>query len=283
MSEAVPYDLTRPPPLKPGERAALRRAVARVAEMLAALATEYLGRAVGVIPTDVGCEDEDHAAAPPADHDKWLWVVAPDCAQTPVWRVETRLGSALVDIMLGCPPQVPRADERRVSRVDGRLLVLLCEEFAVAVEAAWPGAASSGGAMRCIRGGRSLDAPDPREWIRTIFELRVDGSRGRLELFIPSAAVRAAPAAPATSPVPERLHVPGVRAAPVTATVRLGTWRTTLRELAQLQPGSMIPLGGSPQASLELSVAGMARLPVRPGTSNGRVSVQVTGGPIPPD
>lgn len=281
MSEAVPYDLTRPPPLKPRERVALRRAAVRAAEIIAVLATEYLGRAVGVMPADVGCED--HAAAPPANQDKWLWVVAPDCAQAPVWRLETRLASALIDIMVGCPPQGRPAHECPVSRLDGRLLTLLCEELTAAVEAAWPGTAAPGAAMRCIHGSRSLDAPDPREWIRTVFELRVDGTRGRLELFIPSAAARAAPAAHPTPPAPARLDVPGVRAAPVTATVRLGTWRTTLRELAQLQPGSMIPLSGCPQTSLELSVAGVARLPVRPGTSNGRVSVQVTGGPIPPD
>lgn len=279
MSEAVPYDLTRPPPLKPRERAALRRAAARAAEMLATLATEYLGRAVSVTVADAGCEQavDDRAGG----GDKWLWVVAADRPEAPVWRIATPLASALVDIMVGGPPGRYPEEECRISRLDGRLVALLCEELAAAVEAAWPGTAPTGVALRCIRGSRDVASPDPREWTRAAFDVRVEGIRGRLQLFVPtSVALRDAPDDRSPSRAPGRLDAPGVRAAPVTATVRLGTWRTTLRELAELQPGSIIPLGCSPQSPLELSVAGVARLPVRPGTSNGRVSVQVTGGPL---
>ena len=282
MSEAVPYDLTRPPPLKPRERAALRRAASHAAEILAALATEFLGRMVAVTVADVGCEQ--HAAAAPANHDRWVWVVASGCGQAPVWRIEMPLASALVDMMVGSPLRGGPRHERPLSRLDGRLLTLLCEELAAGVGAAWPGVAPPGAALRCIRGRRDLAAPDAQEWIGAGFELRADDLRGRLDLFIPaSAALQPASESRRTPRAPARLDAPGVRAAPVTATVRLGTWRATLRDLTALQPGCIVPLAQSLQSPLELSVAGVARLPVRPGTFNGRVSVQVTGGPLARD
>ncbi len=274
----IPYDLTRPPVLKPRQEAALQAVAASAAGGLQALTSEYLGSPVSVRLHGVGAGTDVTEA--PDTEERSVWVIPhnTDGADCPIWRFDSQAACALIDLMIGVAPDSVGWGSRPLSRLEGRLLSLLCEEMYVAWAAACPVGETDPGPWRCIRATSGVAAPSPAEWVRVAFEITGARITGGYDLYLPAALARLPAAeAGARAASPPQVTNPQVRATAVTATVQLASWHTTLRDLLALQPGQVVPLGVHADSVLSLAIAGTPRLPVQAGTHNGHISVQVVG------
>ncbi len=277
--EVVAYDLANPPLLGARQRARLESAVRRSARAVAALASDYL--AVPVTMVLDGITDSRHRAPHAASPHPSLWVFPDDRhdGDAPVWRFSRPLASTLVHRMLASSACV---EESELTRLQRRLLVHLCGEMFPAWAATWPTPVARPAAWRCIRDGSDLSEPSPDQWVKLALTMAVDDLTGSLDLHLPVEMARLPAPEPASNAfVPTRLDSPAVRDAGVTARVQLGTWRGTVGDLRSMRVGDVVSLGVPDQAPLRLSIAGHDAIPVRPGISNGRVAVQLTGGSAP--
>ncbi len=273
----TPYDLTRPQLLRPRELSALRLAVARFAEALGPFLSEYLGCPASAtghldpIPHPRESPELSSRGRPclalPAEGE------APACA----WSLDRPLAAALLTAMLGAAPTAkgclaePSALQKGLLR---RLGAELSGLWAAALpwhppaRSALPPAPEAPEALAC--GWQASQVAS--------VALVVGEARGELRLHLSLRSLRSALQAQLPAPPPPAAcPSPTMRAAPVTGAVRLGTWRTSLRDLAALQVGQIVPLGVKPDALLNLCLGGTGKLLVRPGNSDGRVCVQVVG------
>ena len=276
-SQVVPYDFSHPPLLRPAEVALLFAAAGHLARSLGTLVSEYLRAPLHVARGEVG----ESRPALRGTEAQWVWLVAGgvDAEQCPIWRLDCPLAMELVNLMLGVSG-TGRAPERPLTRLEGRLLARLGEDFFAAWLAVWPVQCPTPDVWRCVPGGEDLAGPSPDQWMAVSLQVSGPAASGELAMYLPLALARL----PAPDRNRDRASSPtilagsaGVRATPLTATVPLGTWQTTLRELLALEPGEVVHLGVRPQTDLRLCVGGAPKMTVRPGTHNGYLAVQVIG------
>lgn len=274
--EARAYDLAAPPPLHTAELAALEAAAREVARTLGALLSEYLGRGCGVTSEGV------HAEFPPpggkAADSVWGIPGGADSAHSPIWRLGGGLARGLVDVLLGAEEPLNGGPGAGLTRVEARVLARLCRELHAGWSSSWPLRVAWPDHWRCVMAEPDAPGPQSGEWVRLRLGLDVCGLQGTVDAFLPVATARLpVPGAGPRMGGPRRM-ASELRAAPVTAAAVLGTWHTSLRELAQLQVGQVIPLGLKPGTPLVLRIAGSPKLTVQAGMHEGLVAVQVVGG-----
>ncbi|MCE5216875.1 FliM/FliN family flagellar motor switch protein [bacterium] len=279
--QVQPYDLSRPCPLRPEELSRLQVAAADFTRSFSALAGEYLGVSAQFHVRSVGRSDNLLSAT----GDSSVWVVASglESELCPVWRFDWPLASDLVNAMVGCQG-ASRAPERGFTRLEGRLLAHLCHELHGAWLTSWPIKSPVPDFWRALRGSSDLAGPNPDEWAGVCLAATGPSLHGQIDIHIPLRLARLpAPPSVRDSASPPTLGTPSplVRSAPVTVTVGLTRWRTSLRELMSLQTGALVDLGVPTEGLLPLCVGGTPRLRVRPGVHEGYLSVQVVG-PLEP-
>jgi flagellar motor switch protein FliM len=274
----TPYDLTRPQVLRPRELSALRLAVARFAEALGPFLSEYLG-----------CPANATAHLDPFPHSRespelssrgrpCLALPAEGNAAACAWSLDRSLAAALLAAMLGAAP-AGKGCLAEPSALQKGLLGRLAAELGGLWAAALPRHPQATSGLPPTREAPGAVAGDPHAWQVVSVALVVGEARGELRLHLPLRSLRPALQAQLPAPPPPAACPSStMRAAPVTGAVRLGTWRTSLRDLTALQVGQIVPLGVKPDALLNLCLGGTGKLLVRPGSSNGRLSVQVVGG-----
>lgn len=276
--QAVPYDLTQPPLLLPPELQALRSAAIEVSRALAAVLSDFLFGPVQCAVVDAG-ETGDWFGATGEDC-PWVWCepAVTDRADLPAWGFHRGLARALTSRMLTGGAGEYDSPSGELSLVEGALLGHLCTQMQDAWAAVWP-----------------LAAPDVRRWsvvpaqappavaagaraIHLTFRLVIASHQGCCALVLPPALARLCRG---RNQGPARASTcrpnPALDGATLSASVYLGTWRTTLRQLMRLQPGQVVPLHVRPQDELTLAIAGLEKMTVRAGTHNGRIAVQVVG------
>ncbi len=271
----APYDLTKPPGLRPWEVKGLRVASGRFAKALGPLLTEYIGQRFNAHLWFAGqvefpaCDDR---TAPS------LWVVPEgmDEAHAPIWNLDWDLACALVDMMVGSADPVERPSTSAVTKLESALLSHVCEEMYNVWAAVWPLKIASPAPWRCVKAVPGQTGPEPSEWVRLTFELSGGRLSGRFDVYIPIRLARLPdPRSRKGRALSGAVSTARVRTAPVTASVRLATWKTTVRDLQALKPGDVIDLGISREDALSFRIAQHEKFMVRPGIRNGKISVQV--------
>jgi flagellar motor switch protein FliM len=277
QTDALPYDLLRPPLLGAEERRRLAAAARAFSQAASSLASEYLSTPVRFSL----CACPSETAAAPAS----VWVLAAglDHEHAPVWRLDLSLAAAVVDVMLGVAAHRRPDPARPLSRMEARLVARFCREVFIAFSATWPLRAAGPDDWRCIRGGADVPGPCPPEWTPVVFQVSCEGASGLLDLHLPLSIARLPVGArhsdtPSAAAGPARATAnPAVRATRIPLSVTLGTWRTSLQELLALEPGQTVPLDAPADSALALSIGGTPRFTVKPGIHNGLVSVRVIG------
>jgi len=271
----APYDLTNPPALRPWEVKGLRVASTRFSKALGPLMSEYLGQRFDAELWFAG-QVEFPAVEDRAEASLWVVPEGMDGAHAPIWNFDWDLATALVDLMIGCREPLERPARTGMTHLESRLLSHVCEEMYNVWAAVWPLKIASPAPWRCVRAMPGTACPEPRDWVRLVFELSGGRLNGRFDIYLPIRLARLPdPRSRRPKGALAGLGSTRVKCAPVTASVRLATWRTTLRELQGLKPGDVIELGVSREDPLSFCIAQHEKLVVKPGIRNGKVSVQV--------
>lgn len=117
----------------------------------------------------------------------------------------------------------------------------------------------------------------PRErLLSVVFDLACGEVSGRIRLALPVSEL--GPEDPAEeAPAPQTELTPGhpLSALPLPITAVLDTVEFSLRELLDLEPGDVIPLGARMDSPVEIRVAGVPKLKGRAGSINGQRVVQI--------
>jgi len=272
----VPYDLVNPPPLKPREATALRQVARTVADALSALASDYLGARFDISLSSASGTATQSGATGNAAQSLWVFPDGMATAEAPVWRFDWPLASSLLDLMIAAGPRGESRVLDGVTKLERRLLAHLCRELYLAWVAAWPDQLILPESWRCIKGSADLEGPDPDDWVKVAFEMSGGRAAGGFDVHLPVDTARIAPSDDdSVTGSASSLDNPEVKASSVLASVRLTNWRTTVADLLSVEVGDVIPLAVSPGEPLTLSLAGLEKLTVRPGTHDGRISVQV--------
>lgn len=270
----APYDLTRPPLLKPDQRCRLGGLASRLAGALSSLGSEYLGCEFALSFRQA----EECVQRSPRDGGAVVWAFPQGALQSrpPVWSIGESAAHALVVQMI-CRQTGPIAPSRPLTGIERALVAHWCRELQAGWAAVWPGTwRDTGPRWVCIPDNmQSLDTTQDR-WLRLCFDLRMPGGAGEMGVYVTySEALSALPAVEPPAPHSEASLSPLLSQTQVTACVKLGTWQASLIDLVNLRPGDVVSLGVPAEAPLMLGIEGVEKLPVRPGIRNGRIAVQV--------
>lgn len=269
IDRARPYDLANPPLFTPSQEPEALRKAAVLGRVFTELAAAYLGSPVEarlrgpVEPASVAQVAADLHWLAPGDADSWL---------LPRVGFQPNLAGEIAARMVGASRPASRAAATAIER---RLLGHFCAQVIPGCIAAWGSASIPAGAWRFADGPV---AKESRAGLLLEFQASCGWREGTLAFWLPAALVLAKPAACARRGcLPEGPGAPAVRQASVTATVILGSWRTTTAGLLDLAVGDTLCLGTPAEAPLELRIQGCAGMLVRPGLCKGRLAVQVLG------
>lgn len=270
------YVLGGSPPLLAAELAALERVVREVTRTLGPLLGEYLGR--GCVVGMEAVAEQFTVGHSEAAASVWGIPGGADSQWAPVWRLDGALARGLVDVLLGAEAPRPALPGAGLTRVEARVLARLCRELHAGWSSCWPLRATWPDNWRCMMAEPDAPGPPSGEWVRLRLRLDACGLQGVVDAFVPMTMARLSLPAGGRGAAGAREVRGELRAAPVTATAVLGTWHTTLGELAELRVGQVVPLGLRPGAPLVLEIAGSPKLTVQAGMHGGLVAVQVVDG-----
>ncbi len=191
--------------------------------------------------------------------------------------LERRLGGAVADRLLGGRGEV---SEPLATATEAELALIrhFTTAFVEGLGAEFQELGSGGWSLGVREPAPRLSSMvGPRErLLSATFDLACGEVSGRIRLALPASGLEAQdPLAEASAPQPQLTRGHAISALPLSVAAVLDTVEISLRELLDLEPGDVIPIGARMDSLIELRVGGVPKLSARAGCQDGQRVVRI--------
>ncbi len=199
------------------------------------------------------------------------------------WQIEAAVAYTIIDCMLGGSGQQVEVPSREVTNLEAAVIRRLCQEILDTWHITWGALGETPLAVEemitAVPGLEDVNAPKEQNYT-VIIEATVAGTEGHMNVSIPASALQPLLQQPKEQAAdrsinPILMERVGKSAVPVK--VALGRHQRSVKEICQLQKGTIIDLKHYLDEPLMVFVAGRPKFEGQSGVRRGQLAVKIVG------